>query len=118
MQVTHSLTLIAAAGAATDDGNAYFEGLGWGTPVLAIALSPDGQLPITAYAAHDMRTGEVVSTLLAAQESDDPALDGLDGVLLYPVESASSEFEAALISAEVVAAFGSTLQLYQPPFES
>jgi len=116
MQVTHSLTLVATA-ANQAAANAYFDGLGWGTPVLTVPLSADGQLPVTHYAAHDMRTAEVVATLIAASESDDPALDGLDGVFIYPVESESAQFEAALVSSEIVTAFGTTLQRYYPPVE-
>lgn len=113
MPVTHSLTIISTA---PDQAaaNAYFEGLGWG-PVLTVPLSPNGQLPVTHYAAHDMRTAEVVATLLAAKESDDPTLDPLNGVFIYVVESETAQFDAALASTEIASALGTTLQRYYPP---
>jgi hypothetical protein len=115
-QVTHSMTLVAAE-ADRDAANAYFEGLGWGNPILTVPLSADGQLPVTHYGAHDMRTAEVVATLLAAKESDDPTLDGLDPVFIYPVESETQQFDVALASSECVTAFGTTLQRYYPPVD-
>lgn len=113
MPVTHSMTLVTTA-ADRPAANAYFDGLGWGEEVLVVRLSPDGQLPITHYAAHDMRTAEVVATLQAAQASDDPILDAIDGLFIYPVESETAQFAAAIQSAEIVTAFGSTLQIYSP----
>ena len=116
MQVTHSMTLVVAA-ADLAAANAYFDGLGWGSAVLSRGLSANGALPITHYAAHDMRTAEVVATLQAAAASSDMALDGLDGVFIYAVEAESAQFDEALVSAEIVTWCGSTLQVYNPPFD-
>lgn len=113
MQVTHSMTLVAAL-ADRDAANAYFEGLGWGEGVLSVRLSPNGQLPITHYAAHDMRTPEVVATLIAAHESADPTLDGIDNLFIYAVESETAQFAAAIQSSEIESALGTTLQVYSP----
>lgn len=116
MQVTHSLTLVVAA-ADLDAANAYFESLGWGSPVLSVPLSPNGQLPVTHYGAHAFQTAELVATLLAAKASDDPALDGLNPVFVFAEESAAAKFEAALQSPEILGALGTTLLLYYPPSE-
>lgn len=116
MSYTHSLTLAATA-ADRDAVNAYFEALGWGTPVLTVSLSPDGLLPVTHYGAHTYQSEEVVATLQAAAESEDPALDGIDGLFIYAVETSGVAFEQALQSAEAVTAFGSTLQAYYPVSE-
>lgn len=115
-QVTHSITMIAPV----DDApafNAYGAGLNWGENTLTVPLSADGQLPVTHLGAHDMRTGEWAATLMAAKESDDPELDALDPVFIYPVESDTQKFDEALQSSEIVAALGTTLQRYYPPVE-
>jgi len=114
--VTHSLTIIAAD-ADTAAANAYFDAIGWGTPVLSVPLSPDGNLPITHYGCHYACPVEIVSTLQAAKDSTDPTLDVLDTLYLYAVESQDPQFEEALVSSEIVTAFGMTLARYYPPFE-
>jgi hypothetical protein len=111
MVVTHSLTLVCAA-SDQDSANAYFDALGWGTPVMSVPLSPTGELPVTHYGAHYATTAEVVATLDAATASTDPVLDVLDRVFQYSAETQTVLFDEALASSEMGTFAGSTLLRY------
>ena len=115
-----SLSLITAAAHKQASDEFFAGGLNWGGPVFVVELSPDGQLPVTHYGAHAVHTAEFVAMLEAAKASDDPALDALDDVFVYPVESSTPGFAdaiAGLNGSTIVADLGSTLQRYYPPDE-
>jgi hypothetical protein len=120
MTVTNSTTMIASA-ADRDAVNAYFDSLNWGSNTLSVPLSPDGQLPVTHYGAHDMQTAEVTATLLAAQASADPLLDALNTLFIRAVESTSETFTETIAGEgdgnDIVSVLGTTLQVYYPPYE-
>lgn len=110
MTATHSVTYVTTI-ADRDAMNAYFASLGWGAQNLMVQLSASGQLPTTHYAAHTYHNMDVVATLQAAKASTDSELDALNGLFIYAVESNSPKFNEAVSSAEIIAAFGTTLQM-------